>query len=104
MKINKQSLDHYLTTAPHDDFTNWCEKVDEAFSKEFWEANKDWISDGNGKCNKWLNSLFDSGKDPQEAAEIIERAHSIPGEEIPPMPGTTICLACGEDCSKQIRQ
>jgi len=71
----KQSLDRYLTTEPEDNFTPWVEKVVEAFSEEFYEANEDWIEEPDGLCNNWLNQLF--GEDPEVAARLIEKAFMV---------------------------
>lgn len=74
----KQSLDRYLTSEPEDNFTPFCEQVDEAFSDEFYEKNESWISFQDGLCNKWLNKLYKTGDgDAEKAARIIERAYKL---------------------------
>lgn len=74
----KIGLDRYLTTPPDDGFDDWCEEgLGKGISEAFYNAHEDWFNESNGQCNKWLNRLFDQGKDPIEAARIIERAFSI---------------------------
>jgi hypothetical protein len=74
----KISLDKYLTTPPDDGFDNWCDYiVENEISEDFYIENEDWIINGSGQCNKWLNKLFDQRKTPTESAKIIERAFKI---------------------------
>lgn len=74
----KIGLDRYLTSPPEDDFDNWCEDVlGHKLSDSFYNANEEWVDDNNGQCNKWLNKLYDKGKSPTEAAQIIERTFNI---------------------------
>ena len=68
----KISLDKYLTAEPDDGFTGWCELVNDSFSDDFYQENEDWIHESSGQCNEWLNRLFNEGKDPLTAAQIIE--------------------------------
>jgi len=68
----KTSLDKYLTSSPDDSFDNCCEDVANAFTDEFYEANEDWVTQSSGECNKLMNELFNSGKTPIEAAQIIQ--------------------------------
>lgn len=70
----KVSLDRYLTTEPNEYFDGWCESTIDALSDDFYSANEDWV-DSSELLNKWLNKLF--GKEPKEAAIIIEKAFRI---------------------------
>ncbi len=73
-----ESLDKYLTTAPEDDFDNWCDDLlGEKLSDEFYRLNEDWIEATKGTCEKWINKLFNCNKSPTEAALIIERAYKL---------------------------
>ena len=69
----KIGLDKYLTQEPDDSYGVWCELVVEAFSKEFYNKNEDWIMNSN-QCYTWLNKLY--GKKPKDTAKIIERAYN----------------------------
>jgi hypothetical protein len=74
----KDSLDKYLTTPPNDGFDNWIEDVlGNKITDTFYNENEKWIEENDGLCEKWLNYLFDRGKTPTEAAEIVERAFNI---------------------------
>lgn len=73
----KNSLDRYLTTEPEDGFSGWADVVLDKMSDDFYNLNEDWLFEYDGQCNKWLNKLFNKGKEYSEAAQIIERAHSI---------------------------
>ncbi len=78
MKNWKQALDSYLTTPPDDGFDCWCEAVDNLFSDEFWEQHGEgWLALPDGLYTKWMNKLFKIGKEPEEAAKIMERAYKI---------------------------
>ncbi len=66
------SLDKYLTQEPDSSFDMWAEAVDNSYSDEFWEKNKDWIMEYSGLNNEWLNKLY--CYEPKVAAGIIERA------------------------------
>lgn len=71
----KISLDKYLTTPPDDGFDNWCEDVlGDKISNKFFQENENWILDTDGKCNEWLNKLFNRGVNERWAAQVIERA------------------------------
>ena len=70
----KDSLDRYLTTEPNDNFEDWCEEVVNNFSDAFYTQNEAWIEESSGKCNKWLNSLYNRDKDASESSLIIQRA------------------------------
>ena len=70
----KVSLDRYLTTEHNEYFDGWCESALDALSDDFYAANEDWV-DSSELLNKWLNKLF--GKEPKEAAIIIEKAFRI---------------------------
>ena len=74
----KKGLDRYLTTEPNDGFDVWCEDVlGSKISDTFYNENEPWIDKYDGLCNKWLNELFNRGKNTTEAAKIIERAFKL---------------------------
>ncbi len=74
----KISLDRYLTNPPEDNYTEWCEEVTaNQMTAEFYYQNEDWIMDNDSQCDKWLNKLFNKGKEPKQAAIIIEKAFNI---------------------------
>ena len=73
----KQSLDRYLTTPPDDGFTDYCERVTEAFSDDFFNTNERWILDETEQIDKWFNKLFSKGIEPIISSKIIERAFKI---------------------------
>ena len=75
----KTSLDRYLTTPPDDGFDSWVEDtIGNKLSEAFFNANETWVEAYDGQCNKWLNELFDRrDASPEQAAKIIERAHSL---------------------------
>ena len=68
-----KSLDQYLTNPPDDGFDLWVEQVYQNYSDKFYESIGDF--EDSTVENFWLNKL--SGKSPQTAARIIERAHSL---------------------------
>jgi hypothetical protein len=71
----EKSYDNMLARGPQDDgFQSWSEDVIEEFSNEFWINNEDWIMESD-TSNEWFNKLIH--KSPQQAAQIIERAHSF---------------------------
>ena len=74
----KKSLDRYLTEPPHDGFDNWVEDIlENQITDDFYAANEDWLYDYHGVFDRWLNLLCNRGKSPNEAAQIIERAHKL---------------------------
>ena len=74
----KAGLDRYLTTEPDNGFNFWCEDVlGNKITETFFYKNEEWILEYDGQCNKWLNKLFNRGKDTNEAALIIERAFKL---------------------------
>lgn len=73
----KAALDRWITREPDCSFDNWCELVDEEFTEIFGYDNERWITDYDGQCSKWLNTLHIKGHDPKQAAAIIERAFKI---------------------------
>ena len=74
----KLSLDRYLTKTPDTGFDDWCEDVlGHKISDEFYNINEKWIDEYSGQCNKWLNELFNKGKEPEKAAQIIERGFKL---------------------------
>ena len=85
-KMNfKNDLDKYLTTPPEDGFTDWCERVCDEMSDEFYDKNEDWRMKYDGQCNTWLEKLFNKGRPVrwsyknccQYAAKVIERAFKL---------------------------
>jgi hypothetical protein len=73
----KQSLDRYLTTEPDDGFNGWTETVIDTFYEGFYIRRGTWIDENNGLCNKWLNALYYKGMPPEQAAQVIMRAHKL---------------------------
>jgi hypothetical protein len=73
----KQSLDKYLTSSPNDDFSDWCEDVENRFSDTYYDYNQSWILEYDGISNKWMNKLYNKGIKPSNAAIIIERAFKL---------------------------
>lgn len=73
----RNDLDRYITTPPDDNFTPWCEMVDNKFTDDFYNRNTDWITTPSGQCNKWLNELYNRNIEPEKASLLIERAYSI---------------------------
>ncbi len=71
----KARLDHYLTTPLDDGYDAFSELVYEAFDDDFWLEHENWIDEWNGKCNDWISGLFYKEKDPEQAANIIQRAY-----------------------------
>lgn len=69
----KVSLDRYLTSAPDDRFDSWVESVFDEMSDSFYNENEKMLNEYDGKCNKWLNILFNRGYAPKQAATFIER-------------------------------
>ena len=71
----KEDLDRWITREPDDNgFCQWTEDIWDLFSDEFYMANSRWLDEYDGQYNKWINSLFNKGKSPQESAIIIEKA------------------------------
>ncbi len=71
-------LDRWLTTPPDDGFDNWAEEViAHKIPNAFYYQHEAWFEENSGQCNKWLNKLFDRGKDASSAALIIERTFKL---------------------------
>jgi len=74
----KISLDRYLTSGPPEDaLDSWCEACIEAFEDEFYSRNEEWIQEYPNQCSAWMDKLFNKGRNPKEAALIIQRAHRL---------------------------
>lgn len=72
-----KGLDKYLTTAPEDcAYENWQDLVCDLYPPEFWTPNEDWIIDNNTSI-EWHWRLYERGREPKAAAEIIMRAFNI---------------------------
>ena len=75
-KIKMSSYDVWLTTPPDDGLDEWAEKVYEAYSTDFYDTvigTTNW--EGSDLETDWLVKL--SGRAPEIAARIIERAYLI---------------------------
>ena len=75
----KEDLDKYLTRGDQDDddFAQWTEEVWDFLSDDFYAANSLWLDEYEGQYNKWLNYLYNKGKQPKESASIIEKARKL---------------------------
>ena len=74
----KEDLDRWITREPESDgFDEYCEKITELFSNEFFDSHDEWLVEYDGVFNKWLNKLFDAWCDVEYAAKLIERAAKL---------------------------
>jgi hypothetical protein len=74
MGYAKINMDRF-SGEPEDGFTNFCEAVDDEFTDGFFEANEEWITNGAGLCNLWMDMLYQEVT-PKQAARIIEKVHA----------------------------
>jgi hypothetical protein len=73
----KEDLDRWITKEPDDDFPQWTEEVWNCLTDDFYNVNSRWLDEYDGQYNKWLNLLYNKGKEPKESASIIEKAHKF---------------------------
>lgn len=71
------ALDRYLTTEPVSDYFLWIDIVWNHFTSALPVSFED--SDVE---NLWMDKLYNSNKNPAEAAKIIERAFKIYEKQI----------------------
>ena len=76
----RTEVDNYITREDPEihQYNDWCEDVMEHWYKgRFGEIGQNYPTCFEETESDWMNKLYDQGKLPEEAAEIIERAYFI---------------------------
>jgi hypothetical protein len=65
----------YIEREPDNSFQDFCEAVDDQFSYWFFLKNEAFLD--SEICFSWYEKLFAKDANPDDAAEIIERAFKL---------------------------
>lgn len=80
MTAFQNSLDRYLTSEPQDDFTPFCEALEDNLKEVLWEKLEQergsaWTKNQRAQIDIIEERLFMKGVEPNRAAKIVTRIY-----------------------------